>query len=108
MIANIIILLLAAASVIYTGLLVYAYLVSDSMIFPVPRASYQDGPDILKLKCSEGESISAYFLAAPGASKVMLYSHGNAEDIGDVRPMLTKFQKKGISVFAYDYPGYGT
>lgn len=102
------VLLIAAFSVIYVGLCVYAYVVSDSIIFPVPGASYADGPDTLKLKTSDGETLSAYFLEAPGSKDVLLYSHGNGEDIGDIRPLLRKFQERGISVLAYDYPGYGT
>lgn len=108
MIGNILILLMTGFSVIYIGLCAYAIIVSDSLIFPVPEASYADGPDILKLKTSDGETISAYFLEAPDSKDVLLYSHGNGEDIGDIRPILTQFQQNGISLLAYDYPGYGT
>ena len=38
----------------------------------------------------------------------ILYSHGNAEDLGLIRPILHIVQNAGLSVFAYDYPGYGT
>ena len=38
----------------------------------------------------------------------ILYSHGNAEDLGFIRPTLEILQQAGLSVFAYDYPGYGT
>jgi len=108
MIGNVFILLVTALSVIYAGLCVYAYYISDSMIFPAPAASYEDGPDILKLESSTGDIISAYFLRAPDAKDVLLYSHGNGEDIGHIRPLLEEYQKRGISVLAYDYPGYGT
>jgi pimeloyl-ACP methyl ester carboxylesterase len=108
MIGNVFILFVIALSVIYAGVCVYAYYVSDSMVFPVPEASYEDGPDILKLETSTGEIISAYFLSVPGATDVLLYSHGNGEDIGHIRPLLDEYQKRGISVLAYDYPGYGT
>lgn len=108
MIGNALILLIAALSVGYTGACIYAFVVSDSMVFPVPTASYEDGPDILKLESSDGETLSAYFLEAPESKGVLLYSHGNGEDIGHVRPLLVEFQKRGISVFTYEYPGYGT
>ncbi|WP_233246082.1 alpha/beta hydrolase [Coraliomargarita sinensis] len=108
MVVNIFILLVAAFSVIYTGLFIYAIYASDSMIFPIPASSYTDESDILKLKTADGESISAYFLEAPGSKDVLFYSHGNGEDIGDIRTLLQEFKKKGISALAYDYPGYGT
>lgn len=41
-------------------------------------------------------------------SFVLLYSHGNAEDIGLIRPVLERLTETGASVFAYDYQGYGT
>jgi abhydrolase domain-containing protein 17 len=108
MLGHIFILLMAAFSVIYAGICLYAYCVSDSMIFPVVPPSYQDGPEILKLESSDGELISAYYLAATDSQEVLLYSHGNGEDIGHIRPLLAEFQRRGVSVFAYDYPGYGT
>ena len=108
MIANILILLTSALAVIYIGGCIYAYLVAHSMIFPVPWPSYKDGPDIIKLQSSDGESISAYYLEAPDAERLLLYSHGNGEDIGEIRPFLEEFRQRGISVFAYEYPGYGT
>lgn len=108
MIGNVFILLIASFSVIYTGLVVYAFLVSDSMIFPAPLSSYEDSPETLKLKSSDGKTISAYFLEAAGAEQLVLYSHGNGEDIGDVRPLLQQFHERGVSIMTYDYPGYGT
>ena len=98
---------------IVVGICVYAvacacaYFFSDLIIFPAPQASYQDGADILKLRSGDGETISAYYLEAEGAEKLLLYSHGNGEDIGSVRSFLENFRKHGIAVLAYDYPGYG-
>ena len=108
MIGNVLILMTAVFSVIYLGACAYAHLASDSMIFPVPLASYIDDDEFIKLKSVDGEVISAYFLEADKPGPVILYSHGNGEDIGYIRPLLEEFQKKGVSAFAYDYPGYGT
>lgn len=41
------------------------------------------------------------------APYVILYSHGNLEDLGFVRPRLELFRKHGFSVLSYDYPGFG-
>ena len=108
MLGNVLILLFAVLSVGYLGLCVFAHFASDAMIFPAPPASYLDDAETLKLKSTVGDQISAYFLKAEDSGEVLLYSHGNGEDLGDIRPVLTEFQQKGISVFAYDYPGYGT
>lgn len=108
MIANISILLLASLCLAYAGLNAYALLRANALIFPVPPSSYEAGPDIVYLKSDQGTSIATYHLAANSPEgRLLIYSHGNGEDIGLARPFLELFQKRGISVLAYDYPGYG-
>ncbi|QIZ71116.1 alpha/beta hydrolase [Oxynema aestuarii] len=100
--------LVKSAVSIYLLLACYAYFLSDWQIFQPPEASYRDGPEILKLKSGEDTWISAIYLVAPDADYTVLYSHGNAEDLGDVRSQLEAIRRSGFSVFAYDYRGYGT
>ncbi|MCJ2543198.1 alpha/beta hydrolase [Thermostichus vulcanus] len=101
-------------SLILIGLIVYGYLIwlgwfqSERMIFLPRPASYQDGEQILKLTTSDGLLISAIYLPNPAASYTLLYSHGNAEDLGDILPRLFSLQRQGFSILAYDYRGYGT
>jgi fermentation-respiration switch protein FrsA (DUF1100 family) len=47
-------------------------------------------------------------LANETAKFTILYSHGNAEDLGSVRFKLEAFRQMGFSVLGYDYQGYGT
>lgn len=108
MISNVILLLLTALFIAYSGLNLYAVVRADDLIFPAPPSSYVDDETILKLNSSDGEKISAFYLKAEEAEKLLLYSHGNGEDIGHLRDFLSIYQKHKISVFAYDYPGYGT
>lgn len=91
-------------------LLLFMYLFSDRMIFwgQSRPSSYRDGPEILKIKTRDGAEMSAIYLAAPNSEFTILYSHGNSEDIGDIRSVLEEFRGKGFSVLAYDYRGYGT
>ncbi len=92
----------------YLTALVFAALISDSIIFPVPPASYEDTTDTLKLKTDTGAEITVMYLKAPGSEQLLLYSHGNGEDIGTILDFLKGFQNRGINVLVYDYPGYGT
>ena len=108
MIANVSILLICSLCVIYVGLNAYAAIRADDLIFPAPLSSYQNDESIVRLQASDGERIAAYHLAADGSDRLLIYSHGNGEDIGTARPFLEVFQRQGISVLAYDYPGYGT
>jgi pimeloyl-ACP methyl ester carboxylesterase len=95
---------------IYACLALFVYLFSDRIIFwgQGRESSYKDGPEILKIETKDGVEISALYLSEPNSEFTILYSHGNAEDIGDIREVLEAFQNKGFSVLAYDYRGYGT
>jgi fermentation-respiration switch protein FrsA (DUF1100 family) len=79
------------------------------MIFlPRPPSSYADTPDILKLQTEDGVTISALHLPNPDARFTILYSHGVAEDLGQLRPFFETYRDQGFAIFAYDYHGYGT
>jgi alpha-beta hydrolase superfamily lysophospholipase len=99
---------LAIAGLLYAlaGLLVY--LCADRLIFLPPPSSYRDTPAIVKLAGPGGGAISAVHLVNPAAEYTILYSHGNAEDLGMIAPILARLRDWGFSVLAYDYPGYGT
>ncbi|HAV14413.1 MAG TPA: alpha/beta hydrolase [Opitutae bacterium] len=89
-----------------TGML-FAYLMADRMIFPYNGSSYEEGAEIIYLDSKDGERIAAYHLSERSSPLLMLYSHGNGEDIGLIRPTMETFLESGVSVLAYDYPGYG-
>jgi fermentation-respiration switch protein FrsA (DUF1100 family) len=93
---------------IYVCLCLYAYFFADWMIFKPQPSSYQDSGEILKLTTADGLQISAVYLPNPRAKYTILYTHGNAEDLGDVQSVLQELQQMGFAVFAYDYHGYGT
>jgi len=92
----------------YFALVLFGVFLSDKMIFLPQPSSYQDTADIIKLRTADGKAISAIYVPNPNAQFTILYSHGNAEDIGQLRPWLEKLQSSGFAVFAYDYHGYGT
>jgi len=93
---------------IYTFFALYVFFRADSMIFLPQPASYENARDLLKLPVTPTEQISALYLPNPQAKYTLLYIHGNAEDLGDIRPLLDRLHGWGFSVFAYDYRGYGT
>lgn len=93
---------------VYVSLCIYGYFFTDWMIFKPQASSYQDTKDILKLTAADGVQISAIYLPNSKATYTILYSHGNAEDLGDMLPILRELRELGFSIFAYDYRGYGT
>lgn len=93
---------------IYGVVCLYAWFTADSKIFLPPPSSYTEMPELIRLKTSDGVQISALYLENPQATYTVLYSHGNAEDLGTSRPILETIRQAGFSVFSYDYRGYGT
>lgn len=92
----------------YLALILLAYFFSDELMFPAPYAHYQDTSQIIKLKTRDNTVISAIYLPQKSAKYTILFSHGNAEDLGTKMHFLKDLQEHGFAVFAYDYHGYGT
>lgn len=93
---------------IYLAIGGYAFFFADRQIFQPQSSSYQDDWTTIKLTTAPNVQISAVYLPHSNATYTVLYSHGNGEDLGDVRPLLAQIQAIGVNVFAYDYRGYGT
>mmetsp|Transcript_40617 Transcript_40617/g.121411 ORF Transcript_40617/g.121411 Transcript_40617/m.121411 type:complete len:268 (-) Transcript_40617:82-885(-) len=87
----------------------------DHLAFPVPpkeRAAQAllARPELMYLTTEEGDQIAAVHIrrGASGTDRVVLYSHGNAEDLGQRLPYLDQMsQLCATDVLAYDYCGYG-
>ena len=92
----------------YAGLLLYGTMFSERIIFQPPQTDYRDNSATLKFKSRDGVEISAVYLPNPQATYTILFSHGNAEDLGTLAFELEDMKAMGFSVFAYDYHGYGT
>jgi len=100
--------MLLALALIYAALLIFALFLSDGIIFQPHPSSYRDTSEVLKIAAASGRHISAFFLPNASAKYTLLVSHGNAEDLGDIRYWLEDLRRTGFAVFAYDYEGYGT
>ncbi|MCL2104649.1 MAG: alpha/beta hydrolase [Kiritimatiellaeota bacterium] len=80
--------------------------VNDAMFHPFEPDYSWEMPNIVNIGDAEAP-ISAIWLPNAETNKVFLYSYGNAENIGDLASVFEAFAKAGLSVLAYDYPGYG-
>lgn len=93
---------------VYIAIVVFGYFYSNHAAFLPQPSSYADSEEICKIKTPDEKYISGLYLPNETAEFVILYSHGNAEDLGNIRPTLCEFVNEGFSIFAYDYRGYGT
>ena len=93
---------------IYAFLCFYAFFFSERLIFQPPASSQNDSTQVIKIASTNGLKISAIHFPNPQAKYTILYSHGNAEDLGGILWLLREIRDSGFAVFAYDYQGYGT
>lgn len=90
---------------------------AGSMIFPAPKCSYNEHDDYFVWIPYENCSIScgynkkhvpAFLFQKPNTKTTIIYSHGNAEDIGHSKRWLYSLhQSLNVNVIGYDYEGYG-
>ncbi len=91
----------------------YSFKSHPGQIVFVPRAPLNGlkSDFSLPLKGGRGDSahIPCMFLRYPsGSSKVILYFHGNAEDVGHTVELLEHVRDSlGIHIICVEYPGYG-
>jgi abhydrolase domain-containing protein 17 len=94
---------------IYVCFMAFAWFRADSIIFATPASSsYQDTKRFIKISVTADERITAIYLPNPKATYTILYSHGNASDLGHNLGLIDRIYQAGFSVLAYDYRGHGT
>jgi abhydrolase domain-containing protein 17 len=93
---------------LYLAVALLVHLAADRMIFLPPASSYDAGSlPVFLVPGDDGTRIATLHLRHPEATHTILYSHGNAEDLGHLAPFLEGYRAAGFSVLAYDYRGYG-
>ena len=80
---------------------------TDPLIFHKFPASYARDYRYFGVKMDSGHSVACRFLSNQSSRYLVIYSHGNAEDLGRIENLLKGFRRAGLNVLAYDYPGYG-
>lgn len=80
-------------------------------LYPIQPPAYEaSDPELVWIKTADGVDIAALHLRAPAHRPnrhTIVFSHGNAEDLGHCRDRLETLHAMGVDVIAYDYRGYG-
>ncbi|KAK9059391.1 hypothetical protein SSX86_022011 [Deinandra increscens subsp. villosa] len=64
--------------------------------------------DVLSLETKTGNKIVAFYLKNPYARLTLLYSHGNAADLGQLFDLFVQLKANlRVNLMGYDYSGYG-
>ncbi|XP_028785502.1 alpha/beta hydrolase domain-containing protein 17B-like isoform X1 [Neltuma alba] len=76
--------------------------------FSIPEVPMKENVDVLKLRTRRGNDIAAVYVKHHKATSTMLYSHGNAADLGQMFELFVELSNKlRLNVMGYDYSGYG-
>ncbi|CAI0547597.1 unnamed protein product [Linum tenue] len=74
----------------------------------MPELPRRDDVDVLKLHTRRGNEIVAVHIKHPRASATLLYSHGNAADLGQMYELFVELSNRlRVNLMGYDYSGYG-
>jgi len=77
------------------------------LVFQPPDATYTKDPNLIWLHTAEHEVIPAFFIDRD-AKFTLLFSHGNAEDLGMIIEYFREVSHLlEVNIFAYEYTGYG-
>ncbi|KAD2806063.1 hypothetical protein E3N88_39440 [Mikania micrantha] len=72
------------------------------------RFPHRENVDVLKLPTRRGNKIVAVYVRYPMATRTVLYSHGNAADIGQMYELFIDLSiHLKVNLMGYDYSGYG-
>jgi abhydrolase domain-containing protein 17 len=87
-----------------------AAIYAEKLLFPVPMPPACAAEQVDFFVTTESGTKIACVRRSPaqeGNGPVILYSHGNGEDLGHLIPFLEETSERGFEIVAYDYPGYG-
>lgn len=93
---------------IYVLLLLAVIFYANQMIFFPPAEKYSDDlPGFQFLTNSKNDQVAISYMKARANMPTLLWSHGNADDIGTAQGYLELLHDEGYGILVYDYPGYG-
>jgi fermentation-respiration switch protein FrsA (DUF1100 family) len=80
----------------------------SSLLFQPPTPTFLHPSRHFWLTTELGHRIPAFFIERPSASVTILFSHGNAEDLGMIYDWFNDLSRVlRVNIMAYDYTGYG-
>jgi len=95
------------------GLSLYMAMFEDKFIY-FPDKELQQTPALVGLefegyqfKTSDGVILHGWYIPHPSAQFIVLHLHGNAGNISHRLSLYRHWHKLGLSIFAFDYRGYG-
>lgn len=110
---SILLTIIGIASIIYLVAILTVYLRQPDYIYlpssELTTTPEQHGYDYenIELLTSDGIKLHGWFVPCEGATQVLLFFHGNRGNISDRIETIAMAQQLGLSIFLFDYRGYG-
>lgn len=86
-----------SALLIYLIIAVYLYFGADALIFHPPPPTYSLSAGFTLIPVDQGDRLAVRYVSNPDAHFTLLFSHGNAEDLGMVEPFLERLRQWDLS-----------
>jgi fermentation-respiration switch protein FrsA (DUF1100 family) len=101
-------------AIVYLAIVALLMFFENSMIYPAPKYPVGDWDKIanvaedVQFTADDGTKLHGLYLAQPNARGTLLFFHGNGENVSYLVDELAQLQREyQLSVFAFDYRGYG-
>jgi fermentation-respiration switch protein FrsA (DUF1100 family) len=101
------------AGAIYIALVIILTIFQSKLVFH-PIRSLEASPaaialayETVSLSTTDGETLVGWYVGSDKSDKVILFCHGNAGNISHRLDSIRIFHELGLSVFIFDYRGYG-
>lgn len=98
----------------YLSVVVMLSLVERWLVYPAPRSHggdwiAADFPHLdVDFTADDGAKLHGWYVPHPNPKAVVLFCHGNGENVAELRPLLEQLHTRtDVSLFAWDYRGYG-
>ncbi|OAY65558.1 Alpha/beta hydrolase domain-containing protein 17C, partial [Ananas comosus] len=81
---------------------------AETGLVTLSRFPHRENVEVLRLPTRRGNHIVALHVRNPFAASTLLYSHGNAADLGHMYDLFLELSiHLRVNVLGYDYSGYG-
>ena len=98
----------------YLSVVVMLSLVERWLVYPAPRSHEGDWVaadfphEDVEFAGADGAKLHGWYVPHPNPKAVILFCHGNGENVAELRPLLEPLHDRtDASIFAWDYRGYG-
>lgn len=97
----------------YLALVGILYLIQDKLLYhpsrhlaATPSAIHLEWEDVY-FETDDGVRLNGWYIPHEESEHVVIFSHGNAGNLSNRLQFLEKMHAAGISIFIYDYRGFG-